>query len=99
LVLPGSFLLFKRKIMKNERSSKKTGTIFFPAVCLGVALLAASGEIYAQDLVDDQGVPITAEKKYSFAEVVTESVTGDVYSEEAAANWQDLSFSNLFSKG
>ena len=85
--------------MKNERSTKKTGNIFAPAVCLGVALLAASGEIYAQDLVDDQGVPITAEKKYSFAEVVTESVTGDVYSDEAAKNWQDLSYSNLFSKG
>ena len=70
-----------------------------PAVCLGVALLAASGEINAQDLVDDQGVPITAEKQHSFTEVVTESVTGDVYSDEAAKNWQDLSFSNLFSKG
>ena len=73
--------------------------IFSPALCLGIALLAACGEINAQDLVDDQGVPITAEKQRSFAEVVTESVTGDVYSDEAAKNWQELSFSNLFSKG
>ena len=85
--------------MKNAQSTKKTRGVFSPALCLGVALLAASGEIYAQDLVDDQGVPITAEKQRSFAEVVTESVTGDVYSDEAAKNWQELSFSNLFSKG
>ena len=85
--------------MKIKQSTKKIRNIFFPAVCLGVSLLAASGEINAQDLVDDQGVPITAEKQRSFAEVVTESVTGDVYSDEAAKNWQELSFSNLFSKG
>ena len=85
--------------MIKERMTKKTQNRFPTGVCLGVALLAASGQINAKDLVDDQGVPITAEKKYSFAEAVTESVTGDVYSEEAAANWQELSYSNLFSKG
>jgi hypothetical protein len=85
--------------MKNNRSTKKTRSIFSPVICLGLSLLAASGEINAQDLVNDQGVPITAEKKLSFTEVVTESVTGDVYSDEAAKNWQDLSYSNLFSKG
>jgi hypothetical protein len=84
--------------MKIKRSTKKIRN-FSPALCLGIALLAAGGEINAQDLVDDQGVPITAEKQRSFTEVVTESVTGDVYSDEAAKNWQELSFSNLFSKG
>ena len=85
--------------MIKQRSTKNTQSIFFIAAGFGIALLAASGEINAQDLVDDQGVPITAEKKLSFTEVVTESVTGDVYSDEAAKNWQDLSYSNLFSKG
>ena len=85
--------------MIKQRSTKKTQSFFFIAAGFGIALLAASGEINAQDLVDDQGVPITAEKKLSFTEVVTESVTGDVYSDEAAKNWQDLSYSNLFSKG
>ena len=85
--------------MIKQRSTKKTQSIFFIAAGLGISLLAASGEINAQDLVDDQGVPITAEKKLSFTEVVTESVVGDVYSDEAAKNWQELSFSNLFSKG
>jgi hypothetical protein len=85
--------------MIKERMTKKAQNRFSTVACLGVALLAACREINAQDLVDDQGVPITAEKKLSFTEVVTESVTGDVYSDEAAKNWQELSFSNLFSKG
>ena len=85
--------------MIKQRSTKNTQSIIFIAAGFGIALLAASGEINAQDLVDDQGVPITAEKKLSFTEVVTESVTGDVYSDEAAKNWQNLSYSNLFSKG
>lgn len=51
--------------MIKQRSTKKTQSIFFIAAGLGISLLAASGEINAQDLVDDQGVPITAEKKLS----------------------------------
>jgi hypothetical protein len=85
--------------MIKEQNTKKTQSHFFTAVGLGIALLAASGEISAQDAVDDQVVPAQAEKHYSFTEAVTESVTGDVYSDEAAARWQDLSYSNLFSKG
>ena len=89
--------------MIKKQNTKKTQSRFSIAVCLGIALLAASGEISAQDVVDDvvddQAAPVQADKDYSFSEVVTQSVTGDVYSEEAAANWQDLSFSNLFSKG
>jgi len=83
----------------KQRSTKETQRFFFIAAGFGIALLAASGQISAQDIVEEQAAPVQSEKDYSFAEVVTESVTGDVYSEEAAANWQDLSYSNLFSKG
>ena len=85
--------------MIKQRSTKKTQSCFFTAAGLGIALLAASGEISAQDVVEDQAAPVQTEKDYSFTEAVTESVTGDVYSDEAAARWQDLSYSNLFSKG
>jgi hypothetical protein len=83
----------------KQRSTKETQRFFFIAAGFGIALLAASGQISAQDIVEEQAAPVQSEKDYSFAEVVTESVTGDVYSDEAAANWQDLSYSNLFSKG
>jgi len=85
--------------MKKERIIKKAQSCLSTVLCLGVTLLAASGEISAQDIVEEQVVPTQAERDYSFSEVVTESVTGDVYSDKAAANWQDLSYSNLFSKG
>jgi hypothetical protein len=85
--------------MITERMTKKTQNWFSVAVCLGVTLLAVSGEISAQDVVDDLAAPAKSVKDYSFKEAVTESVTGDVYSEEAAANWQDLSYTNMFSKG
>ncbi len=83
----------------KQRSTKKTHSRFFTAAGLGIALLAASGQISAQDVVEDQAAPVQSEKDYTFTEAVIESVTGDVYSEEAAARWQDLSYSNLFSKG
>lgn len=83
----------------KERITKKTQSRFFTTVGLGIALLAANGEISAQDRVEEQAAPVQAEKDYSFSEVVTESVTGDVYSDEAAANWQDLSYTDMFSKG
>lgn len=76
-----------------------TPSRFSTATCLGIALLAASGQISAQDIVEEQAAPVQTEKDYTFAEVVTQSVTGDVYSDEAAANWQDLSYSDMFSKG
>jgi hypothetical protein len=85
--------------MIKERMTKKTQSRFSAAVCLGVTLLAVSGEISAQDVVDDLVAPVQTDKDYSFSEVVTKSVTGDVYSDEAAARWQDLSYGDLFSKG
>ena len=85
--------------MTKERSTIKTQSRFLTAAGLGIALLAASGEISAQDIVEDQVAPVQTERHYSFTEAVVESVTGDVYSDEAAARWQDLSFSNMFSKG
>jgi hypothetical protein len=89
--------------MITEQILKITQRLFSSAVCLGVLLLATSGEISAQDIVDDivddQVTPVKTDRDYSFSEVVAESVTGDVYSDKAAANWQDLSYSNLFSKG
>ena len=85
--------------MIKQRSAKNTQSFFFTAAGLGIALLAASGQISAQDIVEEQVVPVQTEKDYTFTEAVTESVTGDVYSDEAAARWQDLSYTNLFSKG
>jgi len=85
--------------MIKQRSTKKSQSFFLIAAGFGFALLAASGEISAQDVVEDQAAPVQSEKDYTFTEVVTQSVTGDVYSDEAAANWQELSFGNLFSKG
>ena len=85
--------------MIKQRSKKKTKKSFSTAAGLGIALLAASGQISAQDIVEEKATPVQTEKDYTFAEVVTESVTGDVYSDEAAARWQELSYGNLFSKG
>ena len=85
--------------MIKERITKKTQSRFSTAVCLGIALFTANEEINAQDIVEEQATPVQTDKDYTFSEVVTQSVTGDVYSGEAAANWQDLSYSNLFSKG
>ena len=85
--------------MIKQRGTKGTQSFFFTTAGFGIALLAASGQISAQDIVEEQAAPIQSEKDYTFTEAVTESVTGDVYSDEAAARWQDLSYSNLFSKG
>jgi hypothetical protein len=81
----------------KEQIAKKIQSSFSTALYLGVALLAANGEISAQDNFDTQAVATQASKDYSFTETVVESVTGDVYSEPS--NWQDLTYSNLFSEG
>lgn len=67
--------------MTKERITKKTQSRFLTAAGLGIALFAASGEISAQDRVEDQVGSVQTGKDYSFAEVVTQSVTGDVYSD------------------
>ncbi len=85
--------------MIKERITKKTQRGFLTAVCLGAALLITSGDISAKDTIEKQTTPTQTDRDYSFSEVIRESVTGDVYSDTAAANWQDLSYSNLFSKG
>lgn len=85
--------------MIMKQMTKLTQSSCLTAACLGITLLSASAAINAQDIVEEQATPVKTEKDYTFSEVVTESVIGDVYSDEAAANWQDLSYSNLFSKG
>lgn len=57
---------------------------------LGAGLLAFGAALAAQP-------EAAAEKDYSFAEVIAESLTGDVYSDPS--KWQELSFGDLFSKG
>ena len=65
------------------------------AACVSLNLFLVSGDIHAKE-----GVETSPETKdYSFTEAAVESITGDVYSDKAAANWQDLSYSNMFSKG
>ena len=85
--------------MKKTHSAKKTQRHFFTALYLGIALFAASGEIRADEMTTEQTPLNQEDKSYSFSEAAIESMTGDVYSDKAAANWQDLSYSNLFSKG
>lgn len=80
--------------MIKERNSNKTQDSFSKAVLFGCALFAVNGQSIAKDLTEEQTI-----KNYSFSEMVAESITGDVYSDQAAANWQDLSYGNLFSKG
>ena len=57
--------------MIKQRSTKKTQSRFFTAAGFGIALLAASGEISAQDIVEEQAAPVQTEKDYTFSEVVT----------------------------
>jgi hypothetical protein len=80
-------------MIKKRSTKNNTQNRFFTAAGLGIDLLAASGEICVQDLVEEQAAPVQTERHYSFTEAVVESVTGDVYSDEAAARWQDLSYS------
>jgi len=67
--------------MIKQRGTKRTQSFFFIAAGFGIALLAASGEISAQDNVGEQAAPVQTGKDYSFTEAVVESVTGDVYSD------------------
>lgn len=83
----------------TKEQSTTTICHFSSAVCLCLVLFACSAEIHAQDAVEEQAATAPAEKDYTFLEAVVESVTGDVYSDEAAARWQELSYSNMFSKG
>jgi len=83
--------------MIKEQITKKTQGYFLNAVCLGIALLAANGEINAADNIDEQVALAKADREYTFSEVVTESVAGDVYADPS--KWQDLSYSNMFSEG
>ena len=71
----------------KQRSTKKNQSCFFTAAGFGIALLAASAQISAQDVVEDQAAPVQSEKDYTFTEAVIESVTGDVLPDEAAARW------------
>lgn len=85
--------------MIKEQLTKKTQGSLFTVICLGINLFAVSGEINAGETVEEQTPLAQTDKTYSFSEAAIESITGDVYSDKAAANWQDLSYSNLFSKG
>jgi len=84
----------KAKKFKKKNLSKITVT-----TCFGIALFGVGEGINAADILKEQSASAEFHKDYSFSEIVTESVTGDVYSAAAAENWQDLSYSDLFSKG
>ena len=85
--------------MTAKQFNKKNLSHILSATCFGMALFAVSGEISAGEIPDEQTTSVQSDKDYSFSEIVTESVTGDVYSAAAAENWQDLSYGDLFSKG
>jgi hypothetical protein len=80
--------------MKKEIITKTQGSLL-TALCVGLKLFLVSDNIHAKESFESS--PET--KDYSFAEAAIESITGDVYSDKATANWQDLSYNNLFSKG
>jgi hypothetical protein len=48
--------------MIKKRSTKNTQNRFFTAAGLGMALLAASGEMSAQDIVEEQAAPVQTER-------------------------------------
>ena len=80
--------------MTKEIITKTQGSLF-TALCVGFNLFLVSGDINAKESFETS----SETKDYSFAEAAIESITGDVYSDKASANWQDLSYNNLFSKG
>jgi len=84
--------------MKKQSTKKIQGNLLTVA-CLGIGLFTTCGEISAKDTFEEQMMPSQADKNYSFSEAAIESMTGDVYSDSAAKNWQELSYRNLFSKG
>ena len=49
--------------MIKQRSTKKTQSRFSTAAGLGIALLAASGQISAQDVVEDQAAPVQSRER------------------------------------
>jgi len=80
--------------MKKEIITKTQGSLL-TALCVGLKLFLVSDNIHAKESFESS--PET--KDYSFAEAAIESITGDVYSDKAAENWQNLSYTNMFSKG
>ena len=84
--------------MKAKKFKKKNLSKITVTTCFGIALFGVGEGINAADILKEQSASAEFHKDYSFSEIVTESVTGDVYS-AAAENWQDLSYSDLFSKG
>lgn len=85
--------------MKAKKFKKKNLSKITVTTCFGIALFGVGEGINAADILKEQSASAEFHKDYSFSEIVTESVTGDVYSAAAAENWQDLSYSDLFSKG
>jgi hypothetical protein len=83
--------------MIKDQITKNTQLSFSTVLCLLTALLAVNGEVWAQDILEEQATTAQSDKGYSFSAVVLESVAGDVYSDPS--KWQDLSYSNLFSEG
>lgn len=80
--------------MKKEIITKTQGSLL-TTLCVGLKLFLVSDNIHAKENFESS--PET--KDYSFAEAAIESITGDVYSDKAAENWQNLSYTNMFSKG
>jgi len=70
-----------------------------PALCFGIGLNVVSGSVNAEDIQTTQPASTQSNKEYTFSEMAMESITGDVYSAKAAEKWQELSYSDFFSKG
>ncbi|MGY6275422.1 hypothetical protein [Methylomonas sp. MgM2] len=83
--------------MKTEHLTRMPRNRIVSMLCVCIGLYAVTGEINAEESYQGQATQLN--KHYSFSEIAIESVTGDVYSAEAAEKWQDLSYSDFFSKG
>ncbi len=85
---------FEGDIMLRDTLKKQ----FIVIGLVGLALVSG-GLLAAEQAVAEKksDAPVQAEKSYTFAEVVHESIFGDVYSDPS--KWQELSIGNFFSKG
>lgn len=77
-----------------DKSSNSRVSKFSFAGFLSVLSMTA---VLADQPVAPGGPPPAVEHDYSFAETITESLTGDVYSDPS--KWQELSYGDLFTKG
>ncbi len=82
--------------MKNLKDETLCQNCFGNILRIGLTLAALLPSFSIADILPTAQT-LKTEKEYSTAEIIGESLTGDVYSDPS--KWQDLSLHNLLSKG